>query len=383
MNTVQLPPRRLLFTPGPATTTEAVKAALLTEDMSPRDERFVEVIADIRRRLTSIVAEDKNYTTVTLSVSGTGAVESMLLAAGRQPGKLLIIDNGAYGARMARIAQCYQLDHTVFKASPLEGLDGGQLSEFIGKSGEKFRYLAVVHHETTTGLLNDLDVLATVARQHDMEILLDAMSSFAALPICMQEQRVALLACSSNKNIQGMAGVGFVIARRSLLDALQGTPANCFYLDIAAEYQALEETGQGRFTLPVQILSSLHKALDEFEAETLAGRFRRYKSNWQQMCLGIEALGLEPLVDPEWQSGLLLAVREPDWPGFDFSEMARFLKDRGIDVYPGKLPKVRYFRLCCVGDLHADDVATMLFEMGTYLKSCRSAANSLCSEEIR
>lgn len=364
-----LPLRRLLFTPGPATTTDNVKLALITEDMSPRDPRFVKTLSALRERITAIAGSPERYATVLLSSSGTGAVEAMLLAAARQPGKILIIDNGAYGQRMAEMARTFAIDHAVWTSAPTAPLDLQALRAYLAAQTESFAYLAVVHHETTTGLLNDIHALGDLASEHGTRLLVDAMSSFAALPTDMDAVHCDMLASSANKNLQGMAGAAFVIVRRALVDELMAFPARAFYLDILAEFKAVEASGQGRFTLPVQILAALDRALSEFEEESRALRLQRYQAHWGVLYERLAALGFSFLLEPGIQSRLLLAVVEPQWPGFDFEELVGRLKRSGIDIYPGKLPNVRYFRLCTVGDLTPADIQFTLARIEEYLES--------------
>lgn len=373
---IPAPNRRLLFTPGPATTSETVKAALITEDMSPRDTKFVEVIKDLRTRISQIAANPNNYTTVLFSASGTGAVEAMLLAAARQPKKILIVNNGAYGHRMSQMAEAYQLSYEEFSADPLAPLPLNELDSYLAKNADQFAFIAVVHHETTTGLLNPLSELGDLAKRHQLELLVDAMSSFAALPIDMPRENIALLASSSNKNLQGMAGAAFVIAQRITLEKLAQYSTKSFYLDAIAEYYALEKSGQGRFTLPVQVLFSLRQALDEFEAESQQQRCSRYQNNWQQLNKGIANIGFDTLLTGDIaQSQLLLSIRYPQWPGFSFSAMSDDLKQYGIDVYPGKLPGAEYFRLCTIGDLYLEDIQSCLEHLENYCQPLREAAS--------
>lgn len=364
-----LPPRRLLFTPGPATTSDSVKLALITEDMSPRDARFVKTLDALRQRITAIAGSPERYATVLLSSSGTGAVEAMLLAAARQPGKILIVDNGAYGQRMAEMARTYAIDHAVWTSAPTAALDLQALREYLAAQAQPFAYLAVVHHETTTGLLNDIQALGALAHEQGTGLLVDAMSSFAALPTDLDALHCDMLASSANKNLQGMAGAAFVIIRRALIDKLAAFPPRSFYLDILAEFKAVEASGQGRFTLPVQILAALDQALGEFEQETRALRLQRYQGHWRVLHERLAALGFSFLLEPGIQSRLLLAVVEPQWPGFNFDELVARLKQSAIDIYPGKLPNVRYFRLCTVGDLTPADIQFTLARIEEYLDS--------------
>ncbi len=366
MTTLNMPTRKLLFTPGPATTTDSVKRALITEDMSPRDQYFVEKMQQLRRRITQIAADPERYSTVLLSSSGTGAVEAMLLAAARKPGKFLIIDNGAYGYRMREIASVYGISHEVWMSSPTEALDYSGLAQFLAEKGNQFSHIAVVHHETTTGLLNNISEIAALAKPHGIRLLVDAMSSFAAIETDIQHWQCDILASSANKNLQGMAGVAFVIMSNDLLDELDRYPANNFYLDVVSEYKAVAKNGQGRFTLPVQLLEALDQALYEFESETRVTRLLRYSQNWETLCQRLSQLGYQFLLPKSIQSQLLLSVLPPENSSFNFDEFSETLRRVGIVIYPGKLPGVNYFRLCTVGDLQPSDIQFTLTQMEKY-----------------
>lgn len=356
MNELTLPARRLLFTPGPATTTNSVKTALITEDMSPRDQRFMAVIQRLRSRITRICGDEQLYATALFSCSGTGAVEAMLLAAARQSKKILILNNGAYGQRMIDIANAYQLNFEVLTCAALHPVDTNKLSQFLAQRPGEFAYIAVVHHETTTGVMNNIAALGAIAEDFEAQLIVDAMSSFAAIDIPMQTMNIALLASSANKNLQGMAGAAFVVCDKAVVATLAQQPTKTFYLDLIAELQAQEATGQGRFTLPVQILFALDQALNEFEQETLSKRRQRYQHNWSLLHSALQSLGYQFLLAEEDQGQLLLSVLEPDHPQFSFNELHLQLKQHSIDIYPGKLPGHKYFRLCTIGDLHPDDM---------------------------
>jgi len=368
MKTVNMPERNIMFTPGPATTTEAVKLALITKDMSPRDEEFIPLLAKLRRKVTELVAPHSTFSSVLLSCSGTAAVEAMLLAAARQSQKILIINNGAYGHRMVEIAQAYQINYQVYDSSPLVALNISDIEAYLSTNKNEFAYIAVVHHETTTGLLNNLNELKQICKPHGIKLLVDAMSSYAALPIDMVESAIDILACSSNKNIQGMPGVGMVVFKRDAIENLSNYPSKCYYLDIIAEYFAQENKHQGRFTLPVQCIFSLEKAFSEYEEEGgQAKRFQRYHKNYQLIVSGMEKLGFSFLLNSTCQSGLIASVLVPEHKNFKLSEFTDFLKQDLIDIYPGKLANTNYFRMCTIGDLYPEDIEYALNKIERYL----------------
>lgn len=367
--------RSVLFTPGPATTDDSVKRAMLVTDISPRVDCFQQTMGDIRRSITEIVANDEDYATVLLSASGTAAVEAMLVTAARAGHPIAIVNNGAYGERMCAIAEALQLDYVVYKQSGFEPINIQKLDAFLQQEGRDTRYLAVVHHETSTGLLNDLAPLSQLGERYGLKLLVDAMSSFAGYPIQMAEAGIALLAASANKNLQGMPGVSFVIAERQALVELASYPTRSFYLDICAEYAHLEQTRQARFTPSVPVIYALQQALVDFHAEGQVTRHQRYQRHWLRLFDGTRALGLVPVLPAEHQIKYLLAVKDPAYSNYRFSDMHTFFYARGITIYPGKLDGVSYFRLGCIGALTDADIERFLDLLRDYLTNLKDSSN--------
>lgn len=363
MDSVEFPNRRILFTPGPLTTSKAVKASLVCEDQSPRDSKFMTTLRAVRQRLANIVSSTTNYKSVLLSCSGTGAVESMLLAAARKQKPVLIINNGAYGQRMIDIASAYGIPYQEISSPPLEAIDITIIEQALQENQGNYSALAVVHHETTTGLLNDIRALGVICSKHNVPFIVDAMSSFAALDIDMAAMHIDMLATSSNKNLQGMPGVGVIVLEAEYAQKLAQYPTNSFYLDCLAELDAQENNGQGRFTLPVQIIQSMSKALDEFESEGRLNRLARYQNNWTVLKKELTKQGFQFLLAEHLQSKLILSVLEPSAPELSFKAINQYMSNRGIDIYPGKLPGVKYFRLCTVGDLYESDMQRFIAEL--------------------
>lgn len=358
--------RPLLFTPGPAGTEDSVKQAQVFPDISPRTEPFKSLLADILVGLTRIAGQPGVQDTVLVGGSGTAAVEAMLVTAGANDQHLLIIDNGAYGRRMADIAASNGLRHTVFRDDPCKPLDRDRLEQTLKDSPRSVDYIAVVHHETTTGLLNQLEPLHALAQRHGARLLVDAMSSFAALPIDMCALDIAYLAASANKNLGGMAGASFVIARRDELLAARQHPPRSFYLNLAAEHEYFEKHGQTRFTAPVQTLAALNQALRNYQREGRENRLRRYRNNWRLLLEETAKLGFRPLVEPEHQAGLMLSLEPPAGEAFRFEPLSAWFEQHGITIYPGKLPGINSLRLATIGTLGQDDIAIFLELLNQY-----------------
>jgi 2-aminoethylphosphonate aminotransferase len=364
------PARKVLLNPGPATTSQSVKEALVITDVCPREESFCDLYADVRQRLAALAGDPADVVTVPVVGSGTTAMEAMLVSLVPADGGLVIVDNGDYGTRFAKMAAAHQVPHHVVEVGwgqriDLEALD----TELAGLSG--MSHLVFIHHETSSGLLNPLDELTALGRKHGLSVMLDAMSSFACLPIQVGEGGVDTLVSSSNKCVQGMAGLGIVITTRAELERARGHDRRCYVLDLVAEHDHLEQTGQSRFTVPPQVVSALHQALVELEQESLAGRQKRYQESMDTLMAGLDELGFELLLEPEDQSRILVAIREPEGRWYDFEHMHAAMDAAGFTIYPGKPGAVPTFRLAVLGDIDSGDIRDFLEALRGYLAEVR------------
>ncbi|PTX60239.1 2-aminoethylphosphonate-pyruvate transaminase [Melghirimyces profundicolus] len=359
--------RNILLTPGPATTTDTVKYSQVVPDICPREPEFGRLMENVSTELTRLVADPQEYATVLFGGSGTAAVESMLSSVVDED-YLLIINNGAYGKRMCEIAEAYGLNFIEFNSPPDDSIDLHALEKRIQTSSHKISHLAVVHHETTTGLLNDIGSIGRLCRKYRMDLIVDAMSSFAAIPIQMKAMNISFLAASSNKNLQGMAGISFVIADLGKLNDLKNKKGRNYYLNLHAQYQFFLETRQMRFTPPVQTLYALQQAIVEVKQEGVQGRYQRYAESWETLTNGIVRLGLDCLVPEQHHSKLITAILEPDCAGYSFTEMHDYFYDRNFTIYPGKLEKSKTFRIANIGDITPKDIDRFLNLLESYLK---------------
>ncbi len=360
--------RNILLNPGPATTTDTVKYAQIVPDICPREEEFGDVMQFISAELVRFVADPERYAAVLFGGSGTAAVESILSSVAGADA-VLIVNNGAYGKRMCQIAEAYGLDYIEYQSASDEALDLASLEAAIRKSARNISHLAVVHSETSTGLLNDIGSIGRLCRTYRIHMIVDAMSSFGAIPIDMEAMNIGYLAASSNKNLQGMAGVGFVIARKELLETGGRHRPRNFYLDLYAQYKHFSETKQMRFTPPVQTLYALKQAIVETCLEGVPNRYERYSRSWQVLIDGITRLGLTHLVKKEHHSRIITAVLEPDAPGYDFKQMHDYFYHRGYTIYPGKLDGHRTFRVANIGDITPKDMESFVQLLEEYLIS--------------
>ena len=360
--------QNILLNPGPATTTPTVKLAQVVDDICPREKEFGDLMEWVSNELTSIIADTKDYTTILFGGSGTAAVEAILTSIVPDGKKVVIVNNGAYGKRMCQIAQRFGIDYIEFQSSPIEPIDLNKLEEVI-QSNDNISHLAVIHNETTTGLLNDLDDLGELAKRYNLEFIVDAMSSYAALSIDMQKQNITYLAASSNKNIQGMAGVGFVIAKKDALKSLKDIKPRGFYLSLYEQYQNFIKSHQMRFTPPVQTLYALKQAIVEAKEEGIENRYKRYAKSWQTLTDGLKELGLKYLVDDRYHSKIITSIFIPE--GIDFNDLHDFFYEKRFTIYPGKVEEFNTFRVANIGDIDYRDMERFLSLLQGYLSSVK------------
>jgi 2-aminoethylphosphonate-pyruvate transaminase len=360
--------RKILLNPGPATTTDTVKYAQIVSDICPREAEFGQLIESIAHDLTRLVGPLEKYATILFAGSGTAAVEAILSSVIGEQDHLLIVQNGAYGKRMCEIAAVHQLPYLSFESSPVAKIDLTELENVIRTAHPPITHLAMVHHETTTGLLNDIATVGALCQRYGIEFIIDAMSSYGALPIQMEQQHVCYLAASSNKNLQGMAGVSFVIADRDALKKLRHRKAKSYYFDLLAQYEYFQKNRQFRFTPPVQTLYALRQAMDELQAEGVHGRYQRYSRSWQTLVQGLQQLRLQMLLPIELQSKIVTTVLEPKVSGYQFQELHDYLYKRGFTIYPGKLHSHDTFRISTMGAIDEKDIKQFLQVFAAYIK---------------
>jgi 2-aminoethylphosphonate aminotransferase len=359
--------RNILLNPGPATTQDAVKYAMVVPDICPREQEFCDLMDSIKIDLPRVVNGHDTYTSVLFAASGTGAVEATITSAVPADGKLLVIINGAYGERMADIARRFGIEVVAYQLSYGDYPDISQIEAILTKD-PAIGHIALADHETTTGMRNPVAEICRVAHALGREVIVDAMSSYAGLPIDLQEWNCEYLISSSNKCIQGMAGLSFVIFRKDKLESL-ARQKRSYYFDIYEQYNGFRKTGQMRFTPPVQVVYALRKALDLFFEETAEGRISRYRENYEILRDGLMELGFRFLLPDEHQSGILLAIIEPEHPAYNYDHMHDVLYARGFTIYPGKGAKENTFRLSILGDLHPADIREFLSALRDYISN--------------
>jgi 2-aminoethylphosphonate-pyruvate transaminase len=365
-----------LLTPGPLTTSPTVKQAML-HDLGSRDQRFIAINANVRRRLVEIIHGGEAFVCVPLQGSGTFVVEAMLGTFVPRGGKLLVLVNGAYGQRMLRM--CTYLGRACEALETAEDVpcDPAALERRL-IADPAITHVAVVHCETTSGVLNPIGAVAEAVARQGRRLLIDSMSAFGALEVDARALRFDAVVASSNKCLEGAPGMGFCLARREALTGCAGN-AHSLSLDLHDQYVAMEKTAQWRFTPPVHCILALDQAIAEFLAEGgVAGRGGRYRENCRILVEGLRAMGFETLLPDAIQAPIIVTVKMPADPRFDFPKFYDRLSAAGYVIYPGKLTVAESFRIGCIGRLGAAEMRGALAAIGEALREmgvtdCRPA----------
>lgn len=347
----------ILFTPGPLTTSTAVKQAML-RDLGSRDKTFTDIVHHIQTELLAIAEVPKNkYSTILMPGSGTNGVESVLSSITPPDGKWLVIVNGEYGRRIVKILQRHHIAVTVLESEENLQANLNDIEQTLS-TDQDITHVAVVHCETTTGILNDINNIGKLAKKHHKTYFIDAMSSFGAVPV--SESQFDYLVSSANKCLESVPGFSFIIANRENLKTCSEY-ARTFSLDLYQQMQNFEKTGQFRFTPPVQTLLAFDQALKELKEEGgIAKRAKRYQQNQKLLCEGMQQMNFKTYVDATLQSNIITSFYELTHPNFSFEKLYQLLSNKGFIIYPGKLSKAATFRIANIGKISKQDIQDLL-----------------------
>ena len=359
----------ILLTPGPLTTARSVKQVMV-HDWGSRDAAFLKINGAVLSRLPEIINGQGAFVTVPMQGSGTFAVEAMLTTFVPPNGKCLALVNGAYGHRAMRILNIARRQALVHETPEDTPPDLARLDAELA-ADTSITHVFAVHCETTSGILNPLPEIGAIVARHGRRLLIDSMSAFGALPLDAKTIQFDAVAASSNKCIEGVPGLGFVLARKTAIEATTGN-ATTLVLDLHDQWQNLAKTGQYRFTPPIHVIVSFHQALAEFFAEGgQPGRGGRYAENGRILSEGMAGLGFRRLLPDALQAPIIYTFHMPRNPRFQFQAFYDRLKERGYVIYPGKLTVADSFRIGCIGRLSPDhmratvaNVAEILAGMG-------------------
>ncbi|WP_426122587.1 2-aminoethylphosphonate--pyruvate transaminase [Pseudomonas sp. PSPC2-3] len=344
----------ILLTPGPLTTSARTRQAMLV-DWGSWDERFNQLTASVCSQLLAILNGAATHHCVPLQGSGTFAVEAAIGTLVPRNGKVLVLINGAYGKRLAKICEVLGRDFSTFETAEDEPTTAADVDRLL-HADPAITHVALVHCETSTGLLNPLPQIAQAVKEHGKRLIVDAMSSFGALPIDAREVPFDALIAASGKCLEGVPGMGFVFAEKHALGAAQG---NChsLALDLFEQHEYMARTGQWRFTPPTHVVAALHEALLQYHEDGgLPARQRRYANNCQVLLDGMAELGLRSFLPAAIQAPIIVTFHAPTDPRYQFKAFYERVKAKGFILYPGKLTEVDTFRVGCIGHVDAAEM---------------------------
>ncbi|MDC0044976.1 2-aminoethylphosphonate--pyruvate transaminase [Pelagibacteraceae bacterium] len=346
-----------LLTPGPLTTSMTTKEAML-HDWGSRDKKFIDLNSSIRESLVKLIDGEDNYQCVPMQGSGTFAVESMVSSLTSKDSKILILINGAYGQRMKKMCTYLNRDFIEYEVAEHEVHELVKIEELIDNND--LTHVFTVYCETTSGILNPIEDIAKLVESKKLSLFIDAMSAFGALPLSAKNVSFDAVAASSNKCLEGVPGVGFILVKNNVIQNAKGN-SHSLSLDLYDQWQAMEKNKQWRFTPPTHVLAAFNQAIKEHEKEGgVQGRYNRYKNNCNIICNGMKELGFEQLLPENLQAPIIITFKQPNDSNFNFDKFYNALSDKNFLIYPGKLTVAETFRIGCIGDLNENDMKETL-----------------------
>jgi 2-aminoethylphosphonate-pyruvate transaminase len=344
----------ILLTPGPLTTSLATKMAML-RDWGSWDSNFNAVTAELRRKLIDVVGGSDTHVCVPLQGSGTFAVEAAVNTLVPRDGHVLVLINGAYGKRMARLTEMMGRRLSIFETAEDVRTSAEDVERLLSRD-PSITHVGLIHCETSTGILNPLPEIAAVVARHGRSLIVDAMSSFGALPIDARATPFDALIAASGKCIEGPPGMGFVFVRRALLEQCAGR-CSSLAMDLYDQWVYMEQTTQWRFTPPTHVVVALNAALDQFAVEGgQPARLARYTRNCETLVNGMAEQGFRPFLDAAIQAPIIVTFHAPADTRYTFREFYDRVRDKGFILYPGKLTQVETFRVGCIGAIGPDEM---------------------------
>jgi 2-aminoethylphosphonate-pyruvate transaminase len=364
----------VLLTPGPLTTSLRTKLAML-KDWGSWDSDFIAITARVRQSLLDIVHGHDSHVVVPLQGSGTFSVEAAVATVVPRDGHVLVLDNGAYCKRAAKLTHLMGRRTTVVPFAEDAAISPEVLQTHL-LADKSITHVVMIHCETGAGVLNPLQAVADVCHAHGKGLIVDAMSSFAALEIDARKVHFDALIAASGKCLEGVPGMGFVFIRKAILPQCEGNN-NSLAMELYDQYIYMEKTGQWRFTPPTHVLVALNEAIAQFEEEGgQTARLKRYQSNCSTLVNGMATLGFKPFLDPAIQAPIIVTFPAPADPRYQFKTFYDIAKKNGFILYPGKLTQVETFRVGCIGAIGPAEMAQAVHAVALTLKEMGIASAS-------
>ena len=362
--------RNILLNPGPATTTDTVKLAQVVPDICPREKEFASLMAGLRQDLVRVVHGDlERHTAVLFCGSGTLCMDVCLNSLLPEGKKTLILNNGAYSSRAVEICRYYGLPYIELKF-PFDQRPDLDAAARTLRGNPDIALVYATHNETGTGLLNPIREIGALAHRHGAIFVADTTSTYAMRPIDIEADNIDFCMASAQKGLMAMTGLSFVVGRRDIIEASKDYPGRSYYCNLFRQYDCFERTGEMEFTPPVQTMYAALQAMKEYWAEGEQAKWARHTRAFEAIHAGLEALGFRDTIRRDWQAGLVVAVRNPADPNWDFQKVHDYCYARGFTIYPGKVGTAGTFRLCALGAIDAPDIEAFFQVFRQALDEC-------------
>ena len=359
--------RNVLLNPGHATTTDTVKYAQVVPDICPREKAFAGLMKGLREDLLKVVhAPADQYTSVLFCGSGTINIDVCINSLVPEGKKILVVNNGAYNSRAVEVCEMYHLPHINLKSSVFERPDLASVEKALQENPD----VAVVyccHHETGTGVLNPIREIGALAHKYGAIFISDTTSTLGMIPLDVVKDNVDFCMASAQKGLMAMSGLSFIIGRKDIIEKSKNYPTRSYYCNLYLQYSFFEKTGEMHFTPPVQTIYATIQALKEYFAEGESAKFARHRRVYEAIRKGVAELGFDTVIDPAIESGLVVSVKYPEDPNWDFEKVHDYCYDRGFTIYPGKISTTNTFRLCALGAIDVGDIEDFFKVLGEAL----------------
>lgn len=348
-----------LLTPGPLTTTATVKNVMMV-DHCTWDNDYKQITQWIRKELLTLAhVTEETYAAILMQGSGTFGVESAITSSVGKDGKLLILANGAYGERMEDIAKHAGLNYVIKNFHYNSVPDADDVADIL-KNDPEITHVSMVHSETTSGILNDIESVGKVVKAADKVFIVDAMSSFGGVDIDVAGIGIDFIISSANKCIQGVPGFSFIICKKTELVKCKGKAVS-LSLDLYDQWKGMDKDGKWRFTSPTHVVLAFEQALKEMKAEGgIPARNKRYVDNNKLLISEMKKLGYTTYVDEKHQGPIITTFLYPENKNYTFKEMYEFIKERGYAIYPGKVTEADTFRIGNIGEIYQEDIEKLI-----------------------
>lgn len=348
--------RNVLLNPGPATTTDTVKMAQVVPDICPREQEFAGLMKKLRSDLLKVVhAPEDQYTSVLFCGSGTINIDVCINSLVPEGKKILVVNNGAYSTRAVEVCQMYHIPHINLQSSVFEQPDLASVEQSL-KDNPDVAVVYCCHHETGTGVLNPIREIGALAHQYGAVFVTDTTSTLGMIPLDVVKDNVDFCMASAQKGLMAMSGLSFIIGREDIIRASRNYPTRSYYCNLFLQYEYFEKTGEMHFTPPVQTIYATIQALKEYFEEGETAKFARHRRVYEAIHRGLDELGFQTVIDRDIESGLVVSVKYPDTPNWNFGHVHDYCYERGFTIYPGKISTTNTFRLCALGAIDVKDI---------------------------